>query len=137
MQRRQMTTAAGPNVHNLAIAGTFDGCRATVKAFFADPALRDEIGLAAVNSINWARVAVQTAYYTYAALALGAPAPARLVHMKIQAYLTSAAVNLKRLAAALQAISWAIRVAGCAVQGLLGVCRDQDVRNGNVAAAPA
>ena len=74
MQRRQMTTAAEPNVHNVAIAGTFDDCQALVKALFADLALRDEIGLAAVNSINWARVAAQTAYYIYAALALGAPA---------------------------------------------------------------
>ena len=73
MQRRQMTTAAEPNVHNVAIAGTFDDCQALVKALFADLALRDEIGLAAVNSINWARVAAQTAYYVYAALALGAP----------------------------------------------------------------
>ena len=73
MQRRQMTTAAEPNVHNVAVAGTFDDCQALVKALFADHALRDEIGLAAVNSINWARVAAQTAYYVYAALALGAP----------------------------------------------------------------
>ena len=73
MQRRQMTTAAEPNVHNVAVAGTFDDCQALVKALFADLALRDEIGLAAVNSINWARVAAQVAYYVHAALALGAP----------------------------------------------------------------
>ncbi|MDE0051508.1 MAG: threonine synthase [Rhodospirillales bacterium] len=73
MQRRQMTCAPEPNVHNVAIAGTFDDCQALVKALFADAALRDEVGLAAVNSINWARVAAQTAYYVYAALALGAP----------------------------------------------------------------
>ena len=73
MQRRQMTTAQEPNIHNVAIAGTFDDCQALVKALFADSGLRDEIGLAAVNSINWARVAAQTAYYVYAALALGAP----------------------------------------------------------------
>ncbi len=73
MQRRQMTCAAEPNVHNVAVAGTFDDCQALVKALFADAGLRDEVGLAAVNSINWARVAAQTAYYVYAALALGAP----------------------------------------------------------------
>ncbi len=73
MQRRQMTTAPEPNIHNVAVAGTFDDCQALVKALFADLRLRDEIGLAAVNSINWARVAAQTAYYVYAALALGAP----------------------------------------------------------------
>ena len=73
MQRRQMTCAPEPNVHNVAIAGTFDDCQALVKALFADAGLRDEVGLAAVNSINWARVAAQTAYYVYAALALDAP----------------------------------------------------------------
>ncbi len=76
IQRRQMTTVDAPNVHNVAIAGTFDDCQALVKALFGDLAFRDEIGLAAVNSINWARVAAQTAYYVYAALALGAPAQA-------------------------------------------------------------
>ena len=73
IQRRQMTCAAEPNVHNVAVFGTFDDCQALVKALFADEVLRDEVGLAAVNSINWARVAAQTAYYVYAALALGAP----------------------------------------------------------------
>ena len=73
MQRRQMTCAPEPNVHNVAIAGDFDDCQALVKALFADAALRDEVGLAAVNSINWARVAAQAAYYVHAALALGAP----------------------------------------------------------------
>ena len=73
MQRRQMTCAPEPNVHNVAIAGDFDDCQALVKALFADAALRDEVGLAAVNSINWARVAAQVAYYVHAALALGAP----------------------------------------------------------------
>ena len=73
MQRRQMTCAPEPNVHNVALAGTFDDCQALVKALFADAALREEVGLAAVNSINWARVAAQVAYYVHAALALGAP----------------------------------------------------------------
>ena len=76
MQRRQMTCAPEPNVHNVAVAGDFDDCQALVKVLFADHALRDEMGLAAVNSINWARVAAQVAYYVHAALALGAPARA-------------------------------------------------------------
>ena len=58
-------------------------------------------------------------------------------NMKIQAYLTAAAVNLKRLAAALLAILWAIRVAGIAVQISQGACRDQDVRNVIAATAAA
>jgi threonine synthase len=40
---------------------------------FADAAFRDEVGLTAVNSINWARVLAQTVYYFTAAAALGAP----------------------------------------------------------------
>ena len=73
VQRRQMTTVAAPNVHNLAIEGTFDDCQDLVKAMFNDAAFRDEMGLGAVNSINWARIMAQIVYYIWAALALGAP----------------------------------------------------------------
>ncbi|HXV25302.1 MAG TPA: threonine synthase [Alphaproteobacteria bacterium] len=72
-QRRQMTTVAARNIHTLAIAGTFDDCQDIVKALFADGAFRDEVNLAAVNSINWARVMAQTVYYVTAAVAIGAP----------------------------------------------------------------
>jgi threonine synthase len=73
VQRRQMTTVASANVHNIAIDGSFDDCQDLVKAMFADTAFRDELALSAVNSINWARVMAQTVYYFAAALALGAP----------------------------------------------------------------
>ncbi|MGF1609860.1 MAG: threonine synthase [Kiloniellales bacterium] len=73
VQRRQMTTVASPNVHNVAIEGTFDDCQDLVKALFNDTAFRDELGLSAVNSINWARIMAQIAYYFHAAVALGAP----------------------------------------------------------------
>lgn len=73
VQRRQMTSVADANVHNLAIDGTFDDCQALVKAMFNDLAFRDEMRLGAINSINWGRVAAQSVYYWYAALALGAP----------------------------------------------------------------
>jgi threonine synthase len=73
VQRRQMTTVAAPNVLNLAVAGSFDDCQDLVKAMFADAAFRTELRLAAVNSINWARIAAQVPYYAAAALALGAP----------------------------------------------------------------
>ncbi len=73
VQRRQMTTVTSANVHNLAIEGTFDDCQDLVKALFADAACREELGLAAVNSINWARIMAQTAYYVWAALRAGAP----------------------------------------------------------------
>ena len=74
VQRRQMTTVASPNAHAIAIEGTFDDCQDLVKALFADSRLRHTLNLAAVNSINWARIAAQTVYYFAAAAALGAPA---------------------------------------------------------------
>jgi len=73
VQRRQMTTVLSPNVHNIALKGTFDDCQDLLKAMFADVAFRDRFALSAVNSINWARVAVQVAYYVASAVALGAP----------------------------------------------------------------
>ena len=71
VQRRQMTTVDAPNVHNVAVEGTFDDCQDLVKALFADAALRERIGLSAMNSINWARVAAQIVYYVSAAAAAG------------------------------------------------------------------
>ncbi|WP_207537731.1 threonine synthase [Sabulicella rubraurantiaca] len=73
VQRRQMTTVLSPNVANLAIEGSFDDCQDLVKAMFVDAPFREEMRLAAVNSINWARIAAQIPYYAAAALALGAP----------------------------------------------------------------
>ncbi len=73
VQRRQMTTINAGNVFTLAIDGSFDDCQDLVKAMFADRAFRERIGMSAVNSINWARIAIQIAYYFAAALSLGAP----------------------------------------------------------------
>ena len=73
VQRRQMTTVMDANVHNVAVEGSFDDCQALVKALFNDLAFREEAALAAVNSINWARIMAQIAYYVSAAVSLGAP----------------------------------------------------------------
>ncbi len=73
VQRRQMTTIDEANVHVLAIDGNFDDCQALVKAMFNDAAFRTKHHLAGVNSINWARIMGQIAYYFTAALALNAP----------------------------------------------------------------
>ena len=77
VQRRQMTTVLAPNVHNIAIDGSFDDAQAMVKAMFnANAAGTGPLGhltLSAVNSINWARLMAQIVYYFYAAVRLGAP----------------------------------------------------------------
>lgn len=74
VQRRQMTTVLAPNVHNIAIDGSFDDAQAMVKRMFGDTAITGRFGIAAVNSINWARLMAQVVYYFAAALQLGAPA---------------------------------------------------------------
>jgi len=71
VQRRQMTTVDAPNVHNVAIEGTFDDCQDLVKALFADAAFRDTVRLSAMNSINWARVMAQIVYYVTSVARLG------------------------------------------------------------------
>ncbi|NKB26550.1 MAG: threonine synthase [Rhodobacteraceae bacterium] len=73
VQRRQMTTPTEDNVHALALDGDFDDCQAMLKAMFNDFDFRDEVGLAGVNSINWARVLAQVVYYFTSAVSLGAP----------------------------------------------------------------
>ncbi len=72
VQRRQMTTVLAPNVHNIAVEGTFDDCQDLTKALFADADLRQRRHLSAVNSINWARVMAQVVYYVRIAAQLGA-----------------------------------------------------------------
>jgi len=66
VQEAQMTTVLDANVHNLAVDGTFDDCQDFVKALFADPDINTTHRLAAVNSINWARILAQITYYFHA-----------------------------------------------------------------------
>lgn len=73
VQRRQMTGVADANVHVIALEGTFDDAQAILKKLFRDAKFRDDLGLAGVNSINWARVLAQVVYYFSAAVSLGAP----------------------------------------------------------------
>ncbi len=73
VQRRQMTTVLDGNVHNIAIDGSFDDAQATVKRMFNDAQVTGRFAIAAVNSINWARLMAQVVYYFAAALQLGAP----------------------------------------------------------------
>jgi threonine synthase len=62
-QQAQMYALQDPNIHNLAIDGTFDDCQDLVKAIAADGAFKKAHALGAVNSINWARIAAQVVYY--------------------------------------------------------------------------
>lgn len=75
VQRRQMTTVEEPNVHNVAVDGDFDACQDLVKAAFADVALRRDLRLSAMNSINWARVMTQVVYYVTSAAAVAPDGP--------------------------------------------------------------
>lgn len=73
VQRKQMTTVTSPNVHAVAIDGTFDDCQDLVKAMFNDITFRNETRLSAINSINWARVMAQVVYYVEAARRFAGP----------------------------------------------------------------
>ena len=64
VQRRFMTTASEDNVACLSVAGTFDDCQAILKDAFQDKSLRQAVDLAAVNSINFARIVAQAVYYS-------------------------------------------------------------------------
>jgi len=75
VQRRQMTTVVADNIHNIAMHGNFDDCQNMVKNSFNDQSFLPEgRQLAAVNSINWARIMAQIVYYFWASLSLGGPA---------------------------------------------------------------
>ena len=74
VQRRQMTTSPHANVRNIALEGSFDDAQALVKGLFSETAFAAEIGLTAVNSINFVRIAAQAVYYFTATAALGRPA---------------------------------------------------------------
>lgn len=71
VQRRQMTTVPDDNVHAVAVRGTFDDCQRLVKQAFTT--LGDRFPLGAVNSINWARIVAQSAYYAHTAQRLDEP----------------------------------------------------------------
>ena len=62
-QRAQMYCLQDPNIHNLAVRGSFDDCQDLVKTVNADAPFKARYRLGAVNSINWARVAAQVVYY--------------------------------------------------------------------------
>ena len=68
MQRLQMATQEGKNVHVYAVEGNFDDAQTGVKRVFTDAAFAGECAaagkrLTSANSINWGRLAPQIVYY--------------------------------------------------------------------------
>src|SRR2546421_9169450 len=66
IQTAKMTTVLDANVHNIAVQENFDDYQDMVKALFGDAEMNKTHHLAAVNSINWARILAQITYYFYA-----------------------------------------------------------------------
>jgi threonine synthase len=62
-QRAQMYSLQDANIHNLAVAGTFDDCQDLVKAVSADLDFKSRWKIGSVNSINWGRIVAQVVYY--------------------------------------------------------------------------
>lgn len=68
IQRQQMVTQDGKNVHVAGIIGNFDDAQTAVKQVFNDKSIIDELDalgykMSSANSINWGRLAPQIAYY--------------------------------------------------------------------------
>ena len=72
IQRKQMVTQRGDNVHVFGVRGNFDDCQSAVKAAFADETFNAELHakhrlhLSSANSINWGRLMPQIVYYVSA-----------------------------------------------------------------------
>ena len=71
MQKLQMTTQEGKNVHVCAIEGNFDDAQSGVKAIFgnrdiAAKCLEKNYVFSSANSINWGRLVPQIVYYVSA-----------------------------------------------------------------------
>ncbi len=69
-QRAQMYSLQDPNIHNLAVRGSFDDCQDIVKAVSNDLDFKVKYKIGAVNSINWGRISAQIVYYFKAYLAV-------------------------------------------------------------------
>jgi len=63
VQKLQMTTQEGKNVHVCAVRGNFDDCQTAVKNAFANLKKSSDINLSSANSINIGRLAPQVVYY--------------------------------------------------------------------------
>lgn len=64
-QAAQLYSNTAPNVTNIEIDGTFDQCQDIVRSILEDREFAKAHGLGAINSVLWARIAVQIVYYFY------------------------------------------------------------------------
>src|SRR5262249_29454626 len=64
-QRAQMYTLRNKNIVNITVDGTFDDCQEIVKLINQDATFCGDYSIGAMNSINFARVALQIVYYVY------------------------------------------------------------------------
>ncbi|MBO9452907.1 threonine synthase [Tropicibacter sp. R16_0] len=71
VQRRQMTCLGASNVQAISVRGDFDDCQSIVKSLYQSEAAK-EYSYTAVNSINLARILLQTSYYIYASVKIHA-----------------------------------------------------------------
>lgn len=80
IQEMQMTTVLDKNVHTISVKGTFDDCQDLVKQSFSDRKFNEEVHVAAVNSINWARILAQITYYYYSYFQIKRQNPNKKLH---------------------------------------------------------
>ncbi|NMD41909.1 MAG: threonine synthase [Firmicutes bacterium] len=91
VQKQQMITQEGANLHVAAVRGNFDHAQAGVKAllgdrFIADRMARRGLRFSTANSINWGRLLPQIVYYFSAYLELrrtGAAGPAEKINFVV------------------------------------------------------
>lgn len=83
LAERQMLCDAPAHTAALALEGDFDTCQAIVKSLMGDETARAKHRLAAVNSINVARILAQSAYYAWACVRLGETAFRRGVRVVV------------------------------------------------------
>src|SRR3546814_8518204 len=60
VQRRQMTTVPSPNIHTIALQGTFDNCQDLVKAMFNDRSEEHTSELQSLMRISYAAFCLKT-----------------------------------------------------------------------------
>ncbi len=69
-QRRQMSTVIEKNITLCEIDGTFDDCQKIVKTILNEKDFSEKFHISAVNSINWARIIIQSVYYFFSFIKL-------------------------------------------------------------------